>query len=102
MPSAALPAALATSRLVKSLDIVDPGPFAAEDDRARSAASFAKAANVKQANLAPARRPVQEEAAHNEKARRFDRRASNSCRQGSAVDQKFRYIRGNLSIGWRH
>src|SRR3984957_12073853 len=61
MPSAALPAALATSRLVKcldkcldkSLDIVDPGPFAAEDDRARTTASFAKAANVKQAELAP-------------------------------------------------
>jgi len=52
----------------KSLDIVDPGPFAAEDDRARSTASFVKAANVKQAD--PSRRgvPVQEEAATQRKS----------------------------------
>jgi hypothetical protein len=47
MPSAALPTALATSRLVGLLDIDRQGPFAIETPEADWTASFAAAAKVK-------------------------------------------------------
>jgi hypothetical protein len=49
MPSAALPTALATSRLVGVLDIDRQGPRATERPETDRTASFAEAANVKQA-----------------------------------------------------